>query len=146
MPNHCNNEVTLKCRTEEVALRIKAHLAGKDSLFDFTSLIPDPQELLESTDDPEIQASRIAQYGHQDWYGWRSANWGTKWNSYECTLDDSGIRDGELIYRFLTAWGPPEGIYGKLKAYITASARDIEINWHYDDLSNGIRGQLEEEV
>ena len=146
MPNHCNNEVTLQCRTEEVARVIKDHLAGKESLFDFNSLMPEPLELLESTDDPAIQASRIARYGHEDWSGWRSANWGTRWNSYECTLDDSGIRDGELQYSFLSAWGPPDGICGKLKEYITASTRDIELSWFYYEPMNGIRGQLEEEV
>ena len=101
MPNNCSNEVTLKCRSEEVARAIKTHLAGKESLFDFNSLIQEPQELLESTDDPEIKATRVALHGHDDWYGWRKANWGTKWNSYDCTLDDSGIRDGELLYYFL---------------------------------------------
>jgi hypothetical protein len=146
MPNHCNNEVTLHCRTEEIALRIKAHLAGKESLFDFTSLLPTPEELLESTDDPEVNARRIAQYGHDGWYDWRVSNWGTKWNSYDCTLDDSNIRNGRLNYYFLTAWCPPEGICRKLKEYITAHALDIDVSWFYYEPMNGIRGHLEQEV
>jgi hypothetical protein len=146
MPNHCNNEVTLQCRTEEVALRIKAHLAGKESLFDFNSLVPEPEELLESSDDSEVKASRVAQYGHDGWYGWRLANWGTKWNSYDCTLDDSMIRKGELAYSFLTAWGPPEGICKTLLEYITANELNVEVRWFYHESMMGLRGQLEEEV
>ena len=51
MPNHCTNQVTLNCSSEESAKAIKKHLAGKESLFDFNTLIQEPEELQESTKD-----------------------------------------------------------------------------------------------
>jgi hypothetical protein len=77
MPNHCTNQVTLKCRTQEVAIRVKAHLAGKESLFDFNTLMPEPQDLLESTDDPELKASRVPAGRYVDFNSSNDAEWQT---------------------------------------------------------------------
>ena len=146
MPNHCNNEVTLQCPSEEVAIRLQELLAGEESLFDFNCLCPEPKELLDKTDDPDTKAERIARYGHDDWYDWRLAHWGNKWNSYDCSLDDSDIRSGRLLYCFLTAWGPPDGICSKLMAHLDDEAPDTKVSWFYYEPMNGIRGQLEKEA
>ncbi|ENW4475937.1 hypothetical protein IBS66_001092, partial [Neisseria gonorrhoeae] len=58
-------------------------------------------------------AENIRQYGHPNWYDWRLANWGCKWDvNPDCTfvtVGESGIR-----ISCDTAWGPPEGIYREL--------------------------------
>jgi len=41
-------------------------------------------------------------YGHQDWYSWSTANWGTKWNAYSQNSDE-----GSNEISFETAWGTP---------------------------------------
>lgn len=49
-------------------------------------------------------------FGHTTWYSWSSANWNTKWNSYEpwCTKIETNEKgDGVLQFGFDTAWSPP---------------------------------------
>ena len=53
-----------------------------------------------------------------DWYNWRLANWGTKWDFGYDT--DRGLKptrvDNEVTVRFDTAWSPPIGLYECLNA------------------------------
>jgi len=138
------NQVTLKCRTHEIAVRIKDHLAGKESLFDFNTLVPEPKELSESRLKIVSVEELRKQFGHDNWYDWRRANWGTKWNSYQCTLDDSLISNGELVYCFLTAWCPPEGVYEKLLQYIETNNLSVEVSWYINEPTEGVSGYLED--
>lgn len=57
-----------------------------------------------------IEAHQLT--GFYDWYDWRVANWGTKWNSY--ALDIQWEAPGELCFRFDTAWDFPTPIFEKL--------------------------------
>ena len=63
-------------------------------------------------DKADLEMARIAldnleKYGHQDWYSWSIANWGTKWNAY--SVSD----DGDTI-TFDTAWSTPLPVIQKL--------------------------------
>lgn len=144
MPNHCFNQVTLTCRTEEVAVQMKEQLAGKESVFDFNSLIPEPKELQKSRMKIVSAEELRKQFGHDNWYDWRKANWGTKWNSYQCSLDDSMIRRGELVYCFLTAWCPPEAVCEKLLEYIKTNNLGVEVSWYVNEPTEGVSGFLED--
>lgn len=44
MPNHCYNEITIKSTKEDIE-KIVEHLRGKDSMFDFNTLLPMPREI-----------------------------------------------------------------------------------------------------
>ena len=44
-------------------------------------------------------------YGAINWYGWRTRNWGTKWNACETTVEPHG---DSAIVQFLTAWDAPD--------------------------------------
>lgn len=46
-------------------------------------------------------------YGHGNWYDWACANWGTKWNAYDCA--DLGD-----VLKFDTAWASPKPVFAKL--------------------------------
>lgn len=65
-------------------------------------------------DDPDlivrgqIYANNILQFGYPSWYSWACANWGTKWNAYDITVDASGE-----IY-FTTAWSAPHPVMAAL--------------------------------
>lgn len=48
-------------------------------------------------------------YGYTTWYGWCNAHWGTKWNAYDCTHNDTAHE-----FEFLTAWCPPEPVIEKI--------------------------------
>lgn len=49
--------------------------------------------------------SNIEKYGYKDWYDWKIANWGTKWE-VEAKVED-GDEDNEVVFYFLSAWSPP---------------------------------------
>ncbi len=145
MPNHCENIVTLTCPTEAAAEAMKHLLSGKEEVFDFNELIPEPAALQESAEDEATLAELRKKYGCDNWHDWRYANWGAKWNSYDCELDESQIKDGILEYRFDTAWGPPAGVCRKLLEHIAENNLKTGVDWFYREPMNGLRGQLEEE-
>lgn len=58
-------------------------------------------------------AENIRQYGHQDWYDWRMANWGCKWDvDPDCTFVTVGKSD--IWISCDTAWGPPDRLYEEI--------------------------------
>jgi hypothetical protein len=57
-------------------------------------------------------AENLEQYGHTDWYGWNTCNWGTKWNSYG--FSEAERVNGTYEFSFETAWSPPVPIFEKL--------------------------------
>ncbi len=143
MPNHCTNEVCISCSSEEVAEEIASFLQGEESAFDFNRLHPCPKKLLTPPDDSAKKAVLKARYGHDNWYDWRLENWGTKWNSYECSLDTSWIEDGSLEYHFETAWGPPDEVHRKLRCYLKQRHPDSEVSWFYHEPLMNLAGYLE---
>lgn len=50
--------------------------------------------------------------GYPGWYEWSCAEWGTKWDSYDCVI--KGAAEGELTFKFDTAWSFPEPIFHRL--------------------------------
>lgn len=69
----------------------------------------------------------IATYGHANWYNWRLANWGTKWNAYESYIAEDGA-----IY-FQTAWsGVPD-----LIAQLSAKFPSLTIEYDFADEDAG---------
>ena len=146
MPNHCMNQVTLVCSSDAAAQAIRKHPTWKEGMLDFNTLVPEPPELLESTEEEATLEELRAKHGHDNWYDWRLANWGTKWNAYDCELDDSQIKQGVLDYRFDTAWGPPFGVCRRLLDHITNHNLSIHVDWFYHEPMMGLQGQLEEEI
>lgn len=70
-------------------------------------------------------------YGFTTWYGWANANWGTKWNAYDCTHNNTAHE-----FEFLTAWCSPEPIIEK----ISERFPDITIvhRWADEDVGNNV--------
>lgn len=120
MPNWCSNALVIRGGLD--SFRRHALRSGK---FQFTYSVPMPEALeglhvgnreIEGEtvqvwrDTPEgplkvdTQALRSA-YGHDNWYDWSRANWGTKWDlGDEARVEDRGE---ELRIWFDTAWSPP---------------------------------------
>lgn len=69
----------------------------------------------------------IANYGHTDWYSWRIANWGTKWNAYEI------VKDGDNTIFFQTAWNGVPKLIRKLASMFP----DVTIKYDFADEDAG---------
>jgi hypothetical protein len=65
----------------------------------------------------------IAKFGHADWYGWQTSNWGTKWNAY------SQHEIGEDCIEFDTAWSTPYELMVKLSKLFP----EVEFQVEYAD-------------
>lgn len=60
-----------------------------------------------------LAAENIKKYGHKDWYSWRNANWGTKWNAYDVKY--IAHDDTHLVLEITTAWDTPREIWAALE-------------------------------
>jgi hypothetical protein len=50
--------------------------------------------------------ANLDRFGFKDWYEWRIANWGTKWN-VEKDVDIDDLSNESITLTFSTAWSPP---------------------------------------
>lgn len=133
MPNHCYNKLKVTGPAEDLARFQDAAVENRDedpSPISFQSLRPMPNVFKDihtgSTTDSngvqcrqwrEIDGKSVAvleaelldlksKYGAANWYDWAICFWGTKWDAYDSpTLRVQ--KNGALIYKFTTAWSPP---------------------------------------
>ena len=154
MPNWCENRVTVSGEIGDVQKFRKTIEGpdhhGEDSIFSFNQLLPMPKALIDTTSPPTIKETQdecdtyntgenhcIAvtqttvdtlreEHGACDWYSWANNVWGTKWQPTEIELD---AEEDYLVYRFDTAWGPPEGIWGAIQEQFPK----LHITWFYDE-------------
>ncbi len=131
MPNHTSNRLLVTADAETLESIFTAHFDATGTL-DLNTIVPMPdavrnstsgsgshqaqkllsegvpvESLLESpeTDEPVKAALRLYQdFGYVSWYEWALANWGTKWNCYEGSVD---VVAGSLEALFQSAWCPP---------------------------------------
>jgi len=80
----------------------------------------DEDKIMSFAQDFVKMVNRLEAYGFTGWYGWRVANWGTKW---DISPDDASINIVEykgnrnkkkFLTTFDTAWSPPLGVLHKL--------------------------------
>lgn len=138
MPNWCENDVTIYGKKEDLDA-IQTLLKSDDSEFDFDRLIPVPEEFKGVTtgfctiDGKEVRCWRVIdgqsvpvsgeelaslrqKYGFDNWYDWSCANWDTKWNTSDVSVErTNGYGDNDkLFYSLNTAWSPPESVFREL--------------------------------
>ena len=118
MPNWCYNRMTINTTTEggkKLAKAFEPKYEDEESKFlhakPFQDLLPCPQELLDtpatfsSEKMPDHEVKNVEKYGHANWYSWRVANWGTKWDARVEDFDDSDPNQAYVYFE--TAWSPP---------------------------------------
>jgi hypothetical protein len=151
MPNHTYNHVVIEtntgCSKEQLALaELKTKLSIHKGEFDFEGITPMPKDLAKSFDvhDPfdhgdewendmghlvpsdELTRKRwIKEYGFDNWYDWRLANWDTKWNSYDVNVESDN--EDQLHVSFFTAWSCPTSIYIRMKIY--CNEHNLSLDW-----------------
>jgi len=130
MPNWCHNQLTIQGTDDELNA-IRDLLEGENEVLDFEQVKPTPRDLEDFVSDTTVknvneikdedlewqshskpsQEQNLKKHGFASWYEFHIAEWGTKWNACDPSLDDNGDR---LIYTFDTAWSPPGPIVLKL--------------------------------
>jgi hypothetical protein len=113
MPNWCNNNIEIVGPKNKVDALIEGAKKGEF----LNTLFPMPQALEGTTADGSENKELLAKTGYSDWYGWRTANWSTKWDVdvYEGSIQEQeelfGKDDGDkrVIFGFDSAWSPPIG-------------------------------------
>lgn len=71
--------------------------------------------------------SNKIKYGATSWYDWRIQNWGTKWNAYDCVIEENCLK-------LSTAWSEPEPIIKKISEMVPNAK--LEHWWADEDTGN----------
>ena len=103
MPNWCNNSITISGSTE--TLQPLWEEANKEDSGLLQAMVPMPSELEDTTKGSNGDAL--------NWYDWRVANWGTKWDVDTEGLEfhDNGDGTSSISGWFDSAWSPPIEAY-----------------------------------
>jgi len=106
MPNWCENTLIVKGeRTEIERFKNDGMNEGK---WKISSYLPTPQELLDNevgSDEKRTELRR--KYGFDNWYDWRLANYGCKWDCEAESCSVNFLEDGSLSIWFDSPWSPP---------------------------------------
>jgi len=116
MPNYCDNFVKIEHKNKTAIDRVeKAFKAGKLC----NEFAPIPEELANTTspnNDPDAQ-KLVEKYGYSNWYDFRVAEWGTKWDIGE-DEDVANFSDNRqeksITLTFQSAWSPPIALFQKM--------------------------------
>lgn len=126
MPNWCSNHISL---THDDPAMIKK--VSDNYLAPLTALVPQPESIASGCE------RLIDKDTSENWYDWRIANWGTKWDiELENIIVSS---DGKtLTANFASAWSPPIEAYEKLKE------QGYKISAFYSEMMMGFAGRFED--
>ena len=126
MPNWCSNHISL---THDDPAMIKK--VSDNYLAPLTALVPQPESIASDCE------RLIDKDTSENWYDWRIANWGTKWDiELENIIVSS---DGKtLTANFASAWSPPIEAYEKLKE------QGYKISAFYSEMMMGFAGRFED--
>ena len=132
MPNWCNNYIEISGPKSKL---IKLKEGAEKGEF-LNTLFPMPEVLEGTQADGSENKELLEKTGFSDWYGWRVANWSTKWdvdlydeNSISFRHELLGEKDGPatLSFGFDSAWSPP---IGACEAYLEDNP-DVSIRLTY---------------
>lgn len=128
MPNWCENEVTVYGNEQDLRklLALASQSIPEDDdeelvrvegqRFRMEAVHPTPDELLtEPTEfDDSAQLAQALErnktHGYTNWYNWRVAHWGTKWDMSDLDMEsitpEEGDEEAHFNIRYNTAWSP----------------------------------------
>lgn len=124
MPNWCSNVVTFSHpEPKQIARLVKT--AESDDVSVLQEFVPCPKELLNdelttsyADEEKQRQVDALKQqmldkYGCSSWYDWCIANWGTKWDICDVSVDQTAEDTVQLTFN--TAWSPPLEAFGAME-------------------------------
>ena len=113
MPNWCWNNLSVsgdEIQLREFVEKSTINIEENDE-FSFNGTYPMPKTLRITAGTHLSFIEKIKRYiniklyGHDNWYNWSIANWGTKWDACEPHIDNNDINFFSVS--FDTAWSPP---------------------------------------
>lgn len=129
MPNHVTSVIKLSGDAKRIKAMLKTIQSKEYGIgsVDFEKILPMPDTVYNGP----LGMRERELHGKNNWYDWRIANWGTKWNCYGYTSDTVFEKDK---LKFLTAWAAPHPIMQKLSEMYP----DIkfEHEWADEDIGN----------
>ncbi len=179
MPNNVKNIVKLSNVDKTKITKLTHTIQNNNKLFQFLHPMPNELINTQSPDpieskgkgkevykiinncDSEYDTTKInnatlkqqknlkEKYGYSNWFDWREANWGTKWDAYDlatiCINNENS--DTSILIYFETAYYPPIDLYEHLKKdgwdIIAVYECDDEMNfsgvWNNDDSGNFVK-------
>jgi hypothetical protein len=148
MPNWCNNTITIQGPTE--TLKPLWDEAQKTGLLN--AIKPMPKELEDTTSPaPQEGTPQPLVDGFDNWYDWRVANWGCKWDVDVEGLEyeDNGDGTASIAGWFDSPWGPPIEAYNtfcddmdncSLEAYYEEGGMDFAGHYSSEGADEYIEG------
>lgn len=115
MPNWTYNTIRVRGEANDIKAFLKKYLVRGH--FDFNKVIPEPKRKKDCPakfyrkDEDCIEVFKERPWFN--WYNWRCANWGTKWNACDTTVLKTSPTDIDI--NFSTAWSAPEQVLDTLK-------------------------------
>ncbi|NDB65730.1 MAG: hypothetical protein EB168_08700 [Euryarchaeota archaeon] len=148
MPNWCNNTITIQGPTDTI--KPLWETAKQEGLLQ--AIKPMPKELEGTTSPaPREGTPQPLVDGFDNWYDWRVANWGTKWDVDTEGLEytDNGDGTSSIAGYFESAWSPPIDAYQtfcddmdncSLDAYYDEGGMDFAGHWYdgVDDFCDNV--------
>ena len=116
MPNWCENTLWISGDASKVKEFVEK-AKGEDTDLSLNNFVPTPEELLtgpapnlkrdDETDEEHKARMQTLKdrYGYTDWFDWRIAHWGTKWDVQAEVNYEEG--DCSAVFTFDSAWSPP---------------------------------------
>ena len=141
MPNWCNNTITIQGPTD--TLKPLWDEAQKTGLLN--AIKPMPKALEDTTSPTPDDKVQPKVDGFDNWYDWRVANWGCKWDvdTEGLEYEDNGDGTASIAGWFDSPWGPPIEAYNtfcddmdncNLEAFYEEGGMDFA--GHYDNGSD----------
>ena len=154
MANHTETIIRVKGKLSDITTLLQKHVSFNETKdrcqLDFNTIIPQPETPEECptryliTSETDARQHSLAwdptnPRNWFNWYDWQREQWGTKWNSYDCSIPDPDdiaddlevdpnlITDIEMVV--YTAWAPAIPVYTKLQEMYP----ELEITVYYLD-------------
>lgn len=130
MPNWVTNRIVFHGDQENID-RVLQYIKGNGSKIDFNKIIPMPDNIYRG----DLGKRERELYGSNNWYDWRIANWGTKWNAYWSSINNE---NSTIILWFDTAWSCPLEVLDRLAEICIENKVGFEGEWADEDCGTNI--------
>lgn len=141
MPNWCENVLEVTAPSPEKLEELKDLLLSDEGDFTFAKTVPAPDDIYQGP----LGSKEREEYGEKNWYDWNIANWGSKWDASDSSVD---INEHTIRIAFETAWAPPEAWLISTSSIIPDSEFTLiysEPGMSFSGFSRYLNGELLEE-